>query len=74
MLACGLIYYKETEYDGTPSKSSRIASDDTSQSSSLSTPINFSNKERICIDDFQIIKPVSRVAFGKVFLPRKRTT
>lgn len=31
-------------------------------------------KDRISIDDFEIIKPISRGAFGKVFLARKRTT
>ncbi|XP_010479075.1 PREDICTED: probable serine/threonine protein kinase IRE4 isoform X1 [Camelina sativa] len=31
-------------------------------------------KDRISIDEFEIIKPISRGAFGKVFLARKRTT
>jgi serine/threonine protein kinase len=29
---------------------------------------------RTSIDDFEIIKPINRGAFGKVFLARKRTT
>ena len=35
---------------------------------------NTSHKERTSIDDFEIIKPISRGAYGKVFLARKRTT
>lgn len=33
-----------------------------------------SNKDRTSIDDFEIIKPISRGAFGRVFLAKKRTT
>ncbi|KAG9440943.1 hypothetical protein H6P81_021108 [Aristolochia fimbriata] len=47
--------------------------DFTSQSS-MSTPLHPVHKERTTIDDFDIIKPISRGAFGKVFLARKRTT
>lgn len=32
------------------------------------------HKEKTSIDDFEIIKPISRGAYGKVFLARKRTT
>lgn len=53
---------------------SRFMSDNASQSSSVSTPLHASHKERTSIDDFEIIKPISRGAFGKVFLARKRTT
>ncbi|CAN6450599.1 unnamed protein product [Victoria cruziana] len=42
--------------------------------SGASTPLNFPFKERMTIDDFEIIKPISKGAFGKVFLSRKRTT
>ncbi|XP_076894214.1 putative serine/threonine protein kinase IRE4 isoform X2 [Bidens hawaiensis] len=48
--------------------------DTTSQSSSVSTPSHPSHKERTSIDDFEIIKPISKGAYGKVFLARKRTT
>lgn len=41
---------------------------------SLSNHSTPSHKERTSIDDFEIIKPISRGAFGKVFLARKRTT
>ncbi|XP_023746706.1 probable serine/threonine protein kinase IRE4 isoform X2 [Lactuca sativa] len=47
--------------------------DTASPSSSVSTP-SHSHKERTSIEDFEIIKPISRGAYGKVFLARKRTT
>lgn len=31
-------------------------------------------RDRTSIDDFEIIKPISRGAFGRVFLAKKRTT
>ncbi|KAJ7522875.1 hypothetical protein O6H91_18G030100 [Diphasiastrum complanatum] len=39
-----------------------------------STPMHLVDKDRTSIDDFEIIKPISRGAFGRVFLARKRTT
>lgn len=48
--------------------------DSTSQSSTMSTPSHGTHKERTSIDDFEMIKPISRGAYGKVFLARKRTT
>ncbi|XVF09426.1 hypothetical protein REPUB_Repub07fG0091800 [Reevesia pubescens] len=41
--------------------------------SSRTSPIH-SSKDRTSIDDFEIIKPISRGAFGRVFLAKKRTT
>ncbi|KAK2973223.1 hypothetical protein RJ640_004233 [Escallonia rubra] len=41
---------------------------------SLRTSPIHSNKDRTSIDDFEIIKPISRGAFGRVFLAKKRTT
>lgn len=32
------------------------------------------SKDRTSIDDFEIIKPISRGAFGRVFLAKKKTT
>ncbi|CAN4100289.1 unnamed protein product [Withania somnifera] len=32
------------------------------------------SKDRTSIDDFEIVKPISRGAFGRVFLAKKRTT
>ncbi|XP_076913300.1 putative serine/threonine protein kinase IREH1 [Bidens hawaiensis] len=41
---------------------------------SLRTSPMHSGKDRTSIDDFKIIKPISRGAFGRVFLAKKRTT
>ncbi|KAJ9546131.1 hypothetical protein OSB04_025838 [Centaurea solstitialis] len=41
---------------------------------SLRTSPIHSGKDRTSIDDFEIIKPISRGAFGRVFLAKKRTT
>lgn len=41
---------------------------------SLRTSPIHPNKDRTSIDDFEIIKPISRGAFGRVFLAKKRTT
>lgn len=38
------------------------------------SPINACAKDRTSIEDFEIIKPISRGAFGRVFLARKRAT
>lgn len=38
------------------------------------SPINPCSKDRTSIEDFEIIKPISRGAFGRVFLARKRAT
>lgn len=48
--------------------------DTASQSSSVSTPSHPLHKDRTSIDDFEIIKRISKGAYGKVFLARKRTT
>ena len=47
--------------------------DDTVRSVRAS-PINRSTKDRTSIEDFEIIKPISRGAYGRVFLARKRAT
>lgn len=54
-------------------KESETVLEHASQGSAMATP-NLLQKDRISIDDFEIIKPISRGAFGKVFLARKRTT
>ncbi|XP_072990778.1 probable serine/threonine protein kinase IREH1 [Typha latifolia] len=38
------------------------------------SPVHPILKDRTSIDDFEIIKPISRGAFGRVFLAKKRTT
>ncbi|XP_042046717.1 probable serine/threonine protein kinase IRE4 isoform X1 [Salvia splendens] len=62
-----------TDDTGRP-ESARSLLDSASQSSTTSTPSHPAHKDRTSIDDFDIIKPISRGAYGKVFLARKRTT
>ncbi|THU45320.1 hypothetical protein C4D60_Mb02t16630 [Musa balbisiana] len=38
------------------------------------SPVHPISKDRTSIDDFEIIKPISRGAYGRVFLAKKRTT
>ncbi|KAJ8480180.1 hypothetical protein OPV22_023907 [Ensete ventricosum] len=38
------------------------------------SPVHPTTKDRTSIDDFEIIKPISRGAYGRVFLAKKRTT
>ncbi|CAH9072213.1 unnamed protein product [Cuscuta europaea] len=38
------------------------------------SPINLCSRDRTSIEDFEIIKPISRGAFGRVFLAKKRAT
>ena len=38
------------------------------------SPVNTCSKDRTSIEDFEIIKPISRGAYGRVFLARKRAT
>lgn len=47
--------------------------DDTSRSLN-SSPGNRGTKDRTTIEDFEIIKPISRGAFGRVFLAKKKAT
>lgn len=42
--------------------------------SSRTSPLNARFKDRTSIEDFEIIKPISRGAFGRVFLAKKRVT
>ncbi|XP_020540672.1 probable serine/threonine protein kinase IRE isoform X1 [Jatropha curcas] len=47
--------------------------DDTVRSLRAS-PVNTYSKDRTSIEDFEIIKPISKGAFGRVFLAKKRAT
>lgn len=38
------------------------------------SPTSSTHKDRTSIEDFEIIKPISRGAYGRVFLARKRIT
>ncbi|KAL3505283.1 hypothetical protein ACH5RR_035124 [Cinchona calisaya] len=71
ILACNLVDIKS---DIQHPESAKMLLDNASQSSTMSTPSHPLHKERTSIDDFEIIKPISRGAFGKVYLARKRTT
>ncbi|CAK9142824.1 unnamed protein product [Ilex paraguariensis] len=71
VLACELL---DTKSDIRHPEISKFFLDNGSQSSTMSTPSHPWHKERTSIEDFEIIKPISRGAFGKVFLARKRTT
>lgn len=62
-----------TDDTGHP-ESAKSLLDSASQSSTTSTPSHPAHKDRTSIDDFDIIKPISRGAYGKVFLARKRAT
>ena len=74
MLACDLLDGKSLKSNGRHTESYKFCMDSASQSSTASTPLHPSHKERTSIEDFEIIKPISRGAFGKVFLARKRAT
>ncbi|KAJ4963781.1 hypothetical protein NE237_023720 [Protea cynaroides] len=72
LLACELMDPKSPNSESKYKEGVGFAVDTASQSSAMSTP-SFSS-HRTSIDDFEIMKPISRGAFGKVFLARKRTT
>ncbi|XP_010254907.1 PREDICTED: probable serine/threonine protein kinase IRE4 isoform X2 [Nelumbo nucifera] len=74
LLACEQMNDKSPKSDSKYKDSPGFLVDSASQSSTMSTPLHPTHKERTSIDDFEIIKPISRGAFGKVFLARKRTT
>ncbi|KAL8514409.1 hypothetical protein ACS0TY_013500 [Phlomoides rotata] len=71
LLACNQV--DRIDDTGHP-ESARSLVDSASQSSTTSTPSHPAHKDRTSIDDFDIIKPISRGAYGKVFMARKRTT
>lgn len=74
ILACDLIDGTSPKYDSSLKDGNKPFPDNGSQGNVLSTPLFSSHKDRTSIDDFEIIKPISRGAFGKVYLARKRTT
>ncbi|XP_057973049.1 probable serine/threonine protein kinase IRE4 isoform X2 [Malania oleifera] len=74
IFSCELTDTKSPKNDSKHKESTRHLFDSSSQSSTISTPLHPMHKERTSIDDFEIIKPINRGAFGKVFLARKRTT
>ncbi|CAL5364235.1 unnamed protein product [Camellia sinensis] len=69
---CGQIEDEKVESSNIIADEDSSAEDDIVRSLRTS-PINPS-KDRTSIEDFEIIKPISRGAFGRVFLARKRAT
>ncbi|KAK9724488.1 hypothetical protein RND81_05G076400 [Saponaria officinalis] len=68
------------QIDDEKGGSSQILADEDSSAeedparSFRASPINPSTKARTSIEDFEIIKPISRGAYGRVFLAKKRAT
>lgn len=69
---CGLIEDERVDSNGVVDEENPME-DDTVRNPRAS-PINPCSKDRTSIEDFEIIKPISRGAFGRVFLARKRAT
>ncbi|KAF7836372.1 putative serine/threonine protein kinase IRE isoform X2 [Senna tora] len=70
---CGHIEDEKVDSSNSAADEESSVEDDTVRSL-RSSPINRCCKDRTCIDDFEIIKPISQGAFGRVFLARKRAT
>ncbi|XP_029127207.1 probable serine/threonine protein kinase IRE [Cajanus cajan] len=70
---CGQI--EDEKVDSSNSMADEESSvEDEAVRSLRASPINTCSKDRTSIEDFEIIKPISRGAFGRVFLTRKRAT
>ncbi|MBA0587319.1 hypothetical protein Gorai_000451, partial [Gossypium raimondii] len=70
---CGQIEDEKIDSSNHVADEDSSVDDDTLRSLRAS-PINPCAKDRTSIEDFEIIKPISRGAFGRVFLARKRAT
>ncbi|KAK7404232.1 hypothetical protein VNO78_04942 [Psophocarpus tetragonolobus] len=70
---CGQIEDEKVDSSNSIADEESLVEDDTVRSLRAS-PINACSKDRTSIEDFEIIKPISRGAFGRVFLTRKRAT
>ncbi|KAH6783094.1 AGC cGMP-dependent and protein kinase kinase family protein [Perilla frutescens var. hirtella] len=70
---CGQIDDEKAFLQNTTVDEDSSTEEETSRSLRAS-PINTCTKDRTSIEDFEIIKPISRGAFGRVFLARKRAT
>ncbi|KAI3735174.1 hypothetical protein L6452_14664 [Arctium lappa] len=73
VLLCGQIEDDKIESKSNMANEDSSVEDDTVRSLRAS-PVNSYSKDRTSIEDFEIIKPISRGAFGRVFLARKRAT
>ncbi|KAI3976507.1 hypothetical protein MKX01_008365 [Papaver californicum] len=69
---CELVDDEKVDFSSTTIDEDGPMEDDVVRS--LRTSPVHSSKDRTSIDDFEIIKPISRGAFGRVFLAKKRTT
>ncbi|CAH9059740.1 unnamed protein product [Cuscuta epithymum] len=73
VLLCGHI--EEEKGDSPTSAADEESSVDEDTIRSLrASPIRQSSKDRTSIEDFEIIRPISRGTFGRVFLAKKRAT
>ncbi|XP_010550576.1 PREDICTED: probable serine/threonine protein kinase IRE [Tarenaya hassleriana] len=70
---CGRIDDEKVDSSITMADEESSVDEDTVRSLRAS-PLNPRAKDRTSIEDFEIIKPISRGAFGRVFLARKRAT
>lgn len=70
---CGHIEDEKVDSSNGMVEEESSVEDDTIRSFRAS-PVNHCSKDRTSIEDFEIIKPISRGAFGRVFLARKRAT
>ncbi|KAK4794518.1 hypothetical protein SAY86_012512 [Trapa natans] len=73
ILLCGQIEDDKADSSHAMADDESLVEDDTVHSLRAS-PINTSSRDRTTIEDFEIIKPISRGGFGRVFLARKRAT
>lgn len=70
---CGQIEDEKLDsLNGTGDEDNSMEEESTTRSIRASP--NICPKDRTSIEDFEILKPISRGAFGRVFLARKRAT
>ncbi|KAK1415361.1 hypothetical protein QVD17_31142 [Tagetes erecta] len=73
VLLCGQIDDDKVDSSSNMGNEDSSVDDETARSLRAS-PVNTITKDRTSIEDFEIIKPISRGAFGRVFLAKKRAT
>ncbi|CAH1430376.1 unnamed protein product [Lactuca virosa] len=74
VVLCGQIEDDKIESSSNLANEDSSVEDETARSSLRASPVNTFSKDRTSIEDFEIIKPISRGAFGRVFLAKKRAT
>ncbi|KAK7341064.1 hypothetical protein VNO80_23988 [Phaseolus coccineus] len=70
---CGQIEDEKVDSSTSVADEESSVEDDTVRSLRAS-PINACSKDRTTIEDFEIMQPISRGAFGRVFLAKKKIT